>query len=419
MTRHKQTQEIAFEEVVARGCGLDVHKKEIVATVSGTDMAQETRTFQSTTRSLTELKEWLLALGVTHVAMESTGVYWKPVMNILEPGGFTIMVVNARHIKYVPGHKTDKKDSAWICKLLRAGLLKGSFVPGRDQRDLRDLTRYRRKLVQQQSAEHNRMIRIFEDANLKLSSVFSNIRGKTCTRLIDAVIAGETDPRKLAEMCTHWRLKSSKEEIALAVEGCFTEHHKFMIRAIRTSITNIEAEIDHLDKEIERRMQPFEAQIQQLCEIPGMDVTSVNELLAEIGVDMEVFPTAEHLTSWAGLAPGNNESAGKKKSSHTNHGNKATKAIMTECAWCATRTKDTYFSARYKRIAARRGKKRALVAIAAEMLKVVYHMLKDGTAYKELGADYMVSRRKDAQIKYHREQLNKLLGEDSPETQSA
>jgi transposase len=223
------------------------------------------------------------------------------------------MVVNARHIKYVPGHKTDKKDSAWICKLLRAGLLKGSFVPGRNQRDLRDLTRYRRKLVQQQSAEHNRMIRIFEDANLKLSSVFSNIRGKTCTRVIDAVIAGETDPQKLAALCTHWRLRSTKEEIALAVEGCFTEHHVFMIRAIRTSIANIEAEIDHLDKEIERRMAPFEAQITQLCEIPGMDTTSVRELLAEIGVDMEVFPTAEHLTSWAGLAPGNNESAGKKK----------------------------------------------------------------------------------------------------------
>ena len=316
MTRQKQTQEIAFEEVVERGCGLDVHKKEIVATVSGTGIESETRTFQSTTRSLTELKEWLLALGVTHVAMESTGVYWKPVMNILEPGGFSIMVVNARHIKYVPGHKTDKKDSVWICKLLRAGLLKGSFVPGRNQRDLRDLTRYRRKLVQQQAAEHNRMIRIFEDANLKLSSVFSNIRGKMCTRVIDAVIAGETDPQKLAALCTHRRLKATREEIALAVEGCFTEHHKFMIRAIRTSIANIEAEIDHLDKEIERRMKPFEAQITQLCEIPGMDVTSANELLAEIGVDMEVFPTAEHLTSWAGLAPGNNESAGKKKA-HT------------------------------------------------------------------------------------------------------
>ena len=418
MPKQKQPQEIAFEEVVERGCGLDVHKKEIVATVSGTGIEPETRTFQSTTRSLTELKEWLLALGVTHVAMESTGVYWKPVMNILEPGGFSILVVNARHIKYVPGHKTDKKDSAWICKLLRAGLLKGSFVPGRDQRDLRDLTRYRRKLVQQQSAEHNRMIRIFEDANLKLSSVFSNIRGKTCTMVIDAVISGETNPQNLAALCTHKRLKASQEEIALAVEGCFTEHHKFMIRAIRTSISNIEAEIDHLDREIERRMKPIESRVQQLCDIPGMDVTSVNELLAEIGVNMEVFPTA-NISPHGRVSPLATTRAQVIKSSHTNHGNKATKAIMTECAWCATRTKGTYFSARYKRIAARRGKKRALVAIAAEMLKVVYHMLKDGSAYQELGEDYMVSRRKDAQIKYHREQLNKLLGEDSPETKSA
>ena len=292
---------------------MDIHKKEIVATVEGEGIARETRNFNSTTRSLTELKEWLLELGVTHVAMESTGVYWKPVMNVLEPGGFSIMVVNARHIKYVPGHKTDKKDSAWICKLLRAGLLKGSFIPSREQRDLRDLTRYRRKLVQQQAAEHNRMIRIFEDANLKLSSVFSNIRGKTCTAVIEAVVAGETDPRKLAEMCTHWRLKSTQEEIALAEEGNFTEHHKFMIRMIRRSIASIEAEIAELDAEIDRRMAPIDDIIERLCGIPSMDRTSVRELVAEIGVDMEVFPTADHLASWVGMSPGNNESAGKKK----------------------------------------------------------------------------------------------------------
>ena len=307
------SKNVEFEPFAERCCGLDVHKKEIVATVEGEGIARETKTFESTTRSLTELKEWLLELGVTHVAMESTGVYWKPVMNVLEPGGFSIMVVNARHIKYVPGHKTDKKDSAWICKLLRAGLLKGSFIPSREQRDLRDLTRYRRKLVQQQAAEHNRMIRIFEDANLKLSSVFSNIRGKTCTAVIDAVIAGETDPRRLAEMCTHWRLKSTQDEIALAVEGNFTEHHMFMIRMIRDSIADIERHIADLDAEIDRRMAPIDGIIERLCGIPSMDRTSVKELIAEIGVDMEVFPTADHLTSWAGMSPGNNESAGKKK----------------------------------------------------------------------------------------------------------
>lgn len=304
---------VEFASIAQRCCGLDIHKVEIVATVDGEGVVPETRTYRSTTRSLTELKEWLQELGITHVAMESTGVYWKPVMNILEPGGFTILIVNARHIKYVPGHKTDKKDSAWICKLLRAGLLKGSFVPPREQRDLRDLTRYRRKLVQQQSSEHNRMIRIFEDANLKLSSVFSNIRGKTCTAVIDAVISGETNPQKLAEIGTHWRLKSSQKEIALAVEGNFTKHHLFMIRAIRKSIANIEAEIAVLDAEIDRRMVSIKEIIDRLCAIPSMDKTSVKELIAEIGVDMDAFPTADHLTSWAGMSPGNNESAGKKK----------------------------------------------------------------------------------------------------------
>lgn len=237
----------------------------------------------------------------------------KPVMNILEPGGFTILVVNARHIKYVPGHKTDKKDSAWICKILLAGLLKGSFVPGQSQRDLRDLTRYRRKLVQNLAAEHNRLIRIFEDANLKLSSVFSDVTGKTCTRVIDHVIDGNTDPEFLASLCTHWRLKSTQEEIALAMEGRFRAHHKFMLQAIRRSMEHLTADIKALDEEISLRMRPFEEEIDRLCQIPGISKTSAKDLLAEIGVDMEIFPSAAHLASWAGVSPGNNESAGKKK----------------------------------------------------------------------------------------------------------
>lgn len=304
---------VEFESQISRCCGLDIHKKEIVATVEGVDLPKETRTFSSTTRSLTELKEWLLTLGVTHVAMESTGIYWKPVMNILEPAGFTLLVVNARHIKYVPGHKTDKKDSAWICKLLRAGLLKGSFIPNQSQRDLRDLTRYRRKLVQNLAAEHNRLIRIFEDANLKLSSVFSDVTGKTCTMVIDSIMAGHTDPEYLASFCTHWRLKIDREEIALAVEGNFREHHKFMLQAIRRSMDNLTEEIKLLDEEIDRRMEPFKEEVSRLCQIPGISKTSARDLLAEIGVDMEIFPTSAHLASWAGVSPGNNESAGKKK----------------------------------------------------------------------------------------------------------
>lgn len=409
---------VEFESQISRCCGLDIHKKEIVATVEGVALPKETRTFSSTTRSLTELKEWLLALGVTHVAMESTGVYWKPVMNILEPAGFTLLVVNAQHIKYVPGHKTDKKDSAWICKLLRAGLLKGSFIPNQSQRDLRDLTRYRRKLVQNLAAEHNRLIRIFEDANLKLSSVFSDVTGKTCTMVIDSIMAGHTDPEYLASFCTHWRLKSTQEEIALAVEGNFREHHKFMLQAIRRSMDNLTEEIKLLDEEIDRRMEPFKDEVSRLCQVPGISKTSARDLLAEIGVEMEIFPTSAHLASWAGVSPGNNESAGKKKSSRTNHGNKATKAVITECAWAASRTKGTFFASRYKRLAARRGKKRALVALGHEILKVVYILLKEKCDYKELGENYMDERRKKSQIKYHQEAL-KQLGVDLPEEKRA
>ena len=316
MAQNTSSQAVEFESVVERCCGLDIHKVEIVATVDGEGITKETRSFTSTTRSLTELKEWLLSLGITHIAMESTGVYWKPVFNILEPGGFTIMIVNARHIKYVPGHKTDKKDSAWICKLLKAGLLKGSFVPGQAQRDLRDLTRYRRKLVQSESAEHNRLIRVLEDANLKLSSVFSNVTGKTSTKIIDEILDGNTDAAYLASLCTDGHLKHNQQEILEAVEGRFTEHHKFMLQQIRKSISNLQDEIKDLDAEIDRRVQPFADRVAQIAEIPGMGETSARELLAEIGVDMSYFPTDAHLASWAGLCPGNNESAGKKKA-HT------------------------------------------------------------------------------------------------------
>ena len=325
MAQNTSSQAVEFESVVERCCGLDIHKVEIVATVDGEGISKETRSFTSTTRSLTELKEWLLSLGITHIAMESTGVYWKPVFNILEPGGFTIMIVNARHIKYVPGHKTDKKDSAWICKLLKAGLLKGSFVPGQAQRDLRDLTRYRRKLVQSESAEHNRLIRVLEDANLKLSSVFSNVTGKTCTMIIDEILNGNTDAAYLASLCTNGHLKHSQQEILEAVEGRFTEHHKFMLQQIRKSISNLQDEIKDLDAEIDRRVQPFADRVAQIAEIPGMGETSAKELLAEIGVDMSYFPTDAHLASWAGLCPGNNESAGKKKARTRTMGTKRRK----------------------------------------------------------------------------------------------
>lgn len=307
------TQEIRFDQVIERGCGLDIHKKEIVATISGVGIKNETRSFGATTSSLTLLKDWLLDHGITHIAMESTGVYWKPVLNILEPGGFTILVVNARHIKYVPGHKTDKKDSAWICKLLLAGLLKGSFIPGVEQRNLRDLTRYRKKLVQQQSAEKNRMIRIFEDANLKLSSVFSDINGVTCSKVIASIIAGESDPDELIKLCNHGKLKADIQDIKEAIEGNLTDHHRFMLLVIKEDIDQTQKLINTLDSKLQILMNPCAEQIARIKEIPGVGEQSAKALLAEIGTDMSVFPTDGHLASWAGMCPGNNESAGKKK----------------------------------------------------------------------------------------------------------
>ena len=305
-------QEVYFEQVVAKGCGLDVHKETVVATVSGTGIKKETRTFSTFTRSLTELREWLLSLGVTHVSMESTGVYWKPVFNILEGYGLTILIVNARHIKYVPGHKTDKKDSAWICKLLLAGLLKGSFVPPVEIRNLRDMTRYRRKLEGVVTAEKNRMIRLLEDANIKLSTVLSKVHGASGTKIVDAMLSGETDPEVLLELC-HGRIKADRDDIKLALEGRLTDHHKFMLRMIKKDIDQTEALISDLDKEIAKQLQPYAEELSLLKQIPGVGEQTAGALIAEIGVDMDVFPDEKHLASWAGMSPGNNESAGKKK----------------------------------------------------------------------------------------------------------
>ena len=306
------TQEILFDQVVAKACGLDVHKDTVVATVSGTGIKSETRTFSTFTRSLILLKEWILSLGITHVAMESTGIYWKPVFNILEDPNLTILIVNARHIKYVPGHKTDKKDSAWIAKLLLAGLLKGSFVPPVEIRQLRDMTRYRRKLEGAITAEKNRMIKMLEDSNIKLSTVLSKVHGVSGTRIVDALLEGVTDPAYLASLC-HGKVKAEQEDIIMSLEGNLTEHHKFMIKIIRQDIQQTEALIAKLDQAIEKQLLPYATELALLKEIPGVGEQTAGELISEIGVNMDAFATDKHISSWAGVSPGNNESAGKKK----------------------------------------------------------------------------------------------------------
>ena len=308
---------VRFEQVVQRGCGLDVHKQTVVGTIDGAGLTRETREFRTTTSSLKELKEWLERSGVTHVVMESTGVYWKPVYHVLEPSGITVWIVNARHVKNVPGHKTDKRDSKWLCKLLLAGLLKPSFIPPREQRELRDLTRYRRKMIEQIASEKNRVIRILEDCNIKLSSVLSDTHGVVGTKLIDKLCKSGTISMEDIEEVYHGKLQASKEEIYEACEGFVTEHHVFMLQAIKKDILSCEGIISELNARIRKMLAPYDNVLELLKEVPGLSTKSVEDLIAEIGLDMSVFPDEKHLASWCGVAPGNNESAGKKKWTHT------------------------------------------------------------------------------------------------------
>jgi len=308
-----QKGQIAFEQVIERGCGIDIHKSILVATIGGFGITEETRTFDGFTHSIESLRDWLKENGITHVAMESTGVYWKPVYNILE-SDFEILLVNARHIKNVPGHKTDKKDSKWITKLLLSGLLKGSFIPPKHIRELRDLTRYKRKVIEQISSEKNRIHKLLEDANIKLSSVVSNLSGATATKIIDSMIEGEEDIDKLLKF-RHGKMQSTVEDLAASLKGNLTDHHRFMLQTVRESIRGKEQIIVKLDAQIDILLKENELVLdtELLATIPGVGKEAAAYILAEIGNDMSQFPDEQHLASWAGMSPGSNESAGKKK----------------------------------------------------------------------------------------------------------
>jgi len=306
-------EKISFEQVVERGCGIDVHKKILVATIRGSGIQEETRTFDSFTASIETLRDWLKSNAVTHVAMESTGVYWKPVYNILE-SDFEILLVNARHIKHVPGRKTDKKDSKWIAKLLLSGLLKGSFIPPKPTRELRDLTRYRRKIIGTIASEKNRLQKILEDANIKLSSVVSSMSGAVATKIINAMLSGEEDVDELVKF-HHGRMKASKEELAAALHGALSAHHRFMLQMIKRSMMEKEALVTELDRQISEHLaaNDWAEEAELLQTIPGVGKDGAASIIAEIGTDMGQFPNAGHLASWVGICPGQNESAGKKK----------------------------------------------------------------------------------------------------------
>lgn len=306
-----ENPKVEYEQIIARGCGIDVHKETLTATIRGTGINETTRQYGTFTSSLIELRDWLKSEGITHIAMESTGVYWKPLFNILEED-FSIILVNARHIKNVPGHKTDKKDSAWISKLLLSGLLKGSFIPPRDIRELRDLCRYKKKLINQITSEKNRLQKILEDANIKLSSVVSDIFGVSGTRIIESIIAGEEDIEELVKLC-HRSLAIKGEQIKESLKGKVTEHHRFMLRTIKKTIEGLEEIIKEIDEQIDRQTKDYTLEIELLQTIPGVGKEAAITMISEIGTDMEVFPNEQHLASWAGMCSGNNESAGKKK----------------------------------------------------------------------------------------------------------
>ncbi len=393
-----------MEIIVERGCGLDVHKKTIAACIMGKGIKKEIRSFSTMTNDLLRLKKWLKEKGITHVAMESTGVYWKPVFNILEDS-FEVILVNARHIKNVPGRKTDVKDSEWICKLLRNGLLQGSFIPPKDIRELRDLTRYRRKLVQAISSEKNRVQKILEDANIKLSSVVSDTFGISGSEIINALIKGEMTIEEMSELAKG-KLCKKKDELKEALVGNFQEHHRFMLKASLEHIHSIEKIIERLDFEINKKMDKYREEYELLQTIPGVKEHGASSIIAEIGTDMSRFPSEEHLSSWAGMSPGNNESAGKKKACRINYGNKCLKGTLTECAWAGSRTKNTYLKAKYKSLVGRRGKKRALVAVGHKILIMSYCILKYKVAYKELGIDYLDNRKKEKIVKSYINRLN-------------
>jgi len=386
-----------MERVYERCCGLDVHKTMVVACLIAPDAtgcpSKQVRTFRTIASDLLALGDWLRAAGCTHVAMEATGVYWKPIYNVLEEA-FVLLVVNAQHIKAVPGRKTDVRDAEWIADLLAHGLVRGSFIPPIAQRELRDLTRYRTTLVADRARTINRLQKVLEDTNLKLASVASNILGKSARAMLEALLAGETDPAVLANLA-QGRLRAKRQELQAALVGTLKPHHRFLIAEHL-------AHIDHLDEAIARVSQEIAAQMQTDAEavtlvdtIPGLSQRAAEGILAEIGTDMSRFPSAKHLASWAGMCPGNHQSAGKQLHGTTRKGSPWLRQLLLEAAHAAARTK-TYLGAQYRRLAKRRGAKKALFAVAHSILVIIYQLLERKVSYHDLGANVFDERDREA-----------------------
>jgi transposase len=398
-------------DVIYSHCaGLDVHKQTVVACLlSVSDNGRKVKaiqTFGTTTTELLRLSDWLTAGGCTHVAMESTGEFWKPIWNILE-GSFELLLVNAQHIKRVPGRKTDVQDSEWLAELLQHGLVKASFIPPMEQRDRRDLTRQRTQLVRERTSVINRLQKVMEGANLKLSSVVSNVVGISSRAILDELLKEELDPAQL-EHLVHGRLREKLPELEQALTGRVRPHHRFLIAHHLAHLDFLDEQIAAYSQEIERQTQPFEELVTLLDTIPGVARTTAELILAEVGADLSRFESADHLASWAGLAPGNNESAGKRLSGKMRKGSQWLRVGLTQAAQAAARTKDTYLAAYYHRLAGRRGKKRAIMALAHSILVIAYHIIQRKEPYQDLGGNYFDERKRATTANRLTRRLEKL-----------
>ncbi|WP_340003753.1 IS110 family transposase [Paenibacillus sp. FSL K6-0276] len=395
-----------MEIVIERACGMDIHKDNITACIL-TSNGKEIQTFSTKTMFLLQLIDWIKQHECTHVAMESTGVFWKPIVNLLEAEGIEFLVVNAQHMKALPGRKTDVKDSEWIAKLLRHGLLKASFIPDRNQRELRELVRYRRSIIEERARQHNRIQKVLEGAHIKLSSVVSDIMGVSSRDMLHAIADGEDDPEKLANFARR-TMKRKKDELELALHGYVNPHQRLMIKTILTHIDFLSEQIVILDQEIATRVTPFHDDVERLDSIPGIATRMAEQILAEIGTNIKKqFPSAAHLCSWAGLVPGHNENAGKRKSAKAKNGNKYLKSALVEAAHSVAASKN-YLGAMYRRTAARKGRKRAAVSVAHAMLRIAYYLLTREEMYVDLGEDYFDKQKQQSIVKYAVRRLENL-----------
>ena len=398
-----------MERIVERPGALDVHKATVMACVrvwQERELTEHVAEFATTVHGLLALRDWLETLGVTQVAMEATGVYWRPVWAILEDR-FELMLVNARHVKAVPGRKTDVKDAQWLCQLLEAGLLKASFVPPKPIRTLRNLTRYRKTQINDRSREANRLHKILEDTGIKLGCVASDIMGKSGRDMLDALVAGTTDPAVLAELAKG-KLRKKLPALREALEGRFDQEHGIVVSAILAHIDFLDEQISLLSDAIEEQIRPFAPAVELLCTIPGVQRRTAEVVIAEIGADMSVFPTAGHLASWAGLCPGNDESAGKRRSGRSRKGSRWLGIALTEAAQANTRSRDTYLSAQYRRLKPRRGHRKAIGAVRHSIIVACWHMLTTGEVYRDAGGDYFTRLDPDKQARRLIAQLERL-----------